>query len=297
MADFAKVMVSQLSKSQIFKDYASAFSEATRMPISFQPPEAWQLPQRGKKYENPFCALLAQTSRSCAMCLDVHGKLTEASTDGSKTTMCFAGLYETAVPVRAGNDILGYLKTGQVAQRAVTQAQFNKIAKQLMDWGVNTDLQKLEDAYFHTHVISQSSYNAVVRLLEVFAKHLSLAAEQIATQQDNNESPLIRKVKAFVEENKDEDISIRDAAKVVNISSFYFCKVFKKATGLTFTQYLSLVRIAKAKNLLLNPHLRVSEIAYEVGYQSLTHFNRVFRKLVGECPRDYRERMVASCKG
>jgi AraC-like DNA-binding protein len=75
------------------------------------------------------------------------------------------------------------------------------------------------------------------------------------------------------------------------VSTFYFCKMFKKATGLTFTDYLGRLRVEKAKNLLLNPHLRVSEIAYTVGFQSLTHFNRVFRKLTGESPTDFREKL------
>jgi AraC-like DNA-binding protein len=75
------------------------------------------------------------------------------------------------------------------------------------------------------------------------------------------------------------------------VSTFYFRKMFKKATGLTLTDYLGRVRVEKAKNLLLNPHLRVSEIAYTVGFQSLTHFNRVFRKLTGESPTDFREKL------
>ena len=56
-------------------------------------------------------------------------------------------------------------------------------------------------------------------------------------------------------------------AQVVNMSAFYFCKSFKKATGMTFTEYLARVRVEKVKNLLLNPNLRVSEIAFEVGFQ------------------------------
>jgi AraC-like DNA-binding protein len=75
----------------------------------------------------------------------------------------------------------------------------------------------------------------------------------------------------------------------MHVSTFYFCKMFKKATGLTFTDYLSRVRVEKAKALLLNPHLRISEIAYDVGFQSLTHFNRMFRKIVGQSPTVYRE--------
>ena len=57
-------------------------------------------------------------------------------------------------------------------------------------------------------------------------------------------------------------------------------------------RYLSRVRIEKSKNLLLNPNLRVSEIAFEVGFQSLTHFNRVFKKVLGQTPTDYRAQLL-----
>lgn len=72
------------------------------------------------------------------------------------------------------------------------------------------------------------------------------------------------------------------------MSAFYFCKVFKGATGLTFTDYIARARIEKTKQLLLNPHMRVSEAAYEAGFQSLSQFNRVFRRIVGESPTTYR---------
>ena len=102
---------------------------------------------------------------------------------------------------------------------------------------------------------------------------------------------MITRAKAYINENQTEDLSLGMVAKAVNASSYYFCKMFKKATGINFTDYLSRVRIEKAKNLLLNPNLRVSEIAYEVGFQSLTHFNRVFRKQCGVSPTSYREKL------
>ena len=84
----------------------------------------------------------------------------------------------------------------------------------------------------------------------------------------------------------------RQVAKAVNTSTFYFCKMLKKVTGINFTDYLSRVRIEKSKNLLLNPNLRVSEIAFEVGFQSLTHFNRVFKKILGQSPTEYRAQLL-----
>jgi AraC-like DNA-binding protein len=83
-------------------------------------------------------------------------------------------------------------------------------------------------------------------------------------------------------------LSLPQVAQFAYASPFYFCKLFKRATGLTFTNFLSCVRIERSKNLLINPQLRVSEIAYEVGFQSLTHFNRVFQKLLGQSPTEYR---------
>ena len=117
---------------------------------------------------------------------------------------------------------------------------------------------------------------------------------QIVLSQSNSEPPVISRAKAFIAENQAEDITLGQVAKAVNTSTFYFCKMFKKVTGINFTDYVSRVRIEKAKNLLLNPNLRISEIAYAVGFQSLTHFNRVFKKISGNSPTDYRAHLARS---
>jgi AraC-like DNA-binding protein len=105
------------------------------------------------------------------------------------------------------------------------------------------------------------------------------------------ESPAMAKARIFIAERHAEEISLTQVSGAVNMSAFYFCKVFKKATGMTFTDYLARVRVEKIKNLLLNPHKRVSEAAYEAGFQSLSQFNRVFRRITGEAPSAYRERL------
>jgi AraC-like DNA-binding protein len=83
----------------------------------------------------------------------------------------------------------------------------------------------------------------------------------------------------------------------MHVSTFYFCKVFRKAVGITFTDCLGRIRVEQAKRLLLNPHLRVSEIAYAVGFQSLTHFNRMFRQLTGESPTRFRDKVTSRAGG
>lgn len=282
-------LLQQLTRSKIFQDYERAFSEATQLPLSLRSIEIWNIAQRGKKHENPFCALLAQSNRSCAACLEVQHEITEAKSDKSKTVTCFAGLSDSAVPVHLGEKVIGFLQTGQVSLRTPTKVQFQRVVRQLVEWGITVDLSQLEEAYFQSRVLTPPQYQAMVRLLEIFAQHLSAISNQIAVQESNSEPPIIHRAKEFIDQHKSDPISLSEVARALNVSTFYFCKLFKKATGLNFTEYLSRMRIEKAKNLLLNPNLRVSEIAYEVGFQSLTHFNRVFLRIVGRSPTSFRD--------
>jgi len=283
-----KNLLEKLSRSRIYQDYERAFNEATSLPLTLRPMETMGSPLHGKKNENPFCSLMAQTNRTCAACLETQQKMAESAESGGGTVVCFAGLCDSAVPIRIGDELIGFLQTGQIALKKPTRARFDKIASQLIEWGVKADLKRLEETYFHTRVLEKKQYESMVHLLEVFAQHLAIIANQLAVQETTAEPPMIRKAKEFIERRKADDLSLSDVAKAVNSSTFYFCKMFKKATGLHFTDYLSRVRIEKAKNLLLNPHLRISEIAFQVGFQSLTHFNRVFRKIVGQSPTAYR---------
>lgn len=286
-----KRLIEQLTRSQIYQDYEKAFSQATGLPLTLRPPEVWTMAHQGKKHQNPFCALISEQSRSCSACLQAQERASEGATDGPNTIVCFAGLCDTAVPVRIGNELIGFLQTGQVLLKKPGKSVFNKTTKLLLEWGLKSDLKKLEDAYFHSRVLTPKEYEAMVRLLVIFAQHLSLVSNQLLVQQTNAEPPAITQAKKFIQEHQSEDITLSQVAKSANASTFYFCKMFKKATGLHFTKYLARVRIEKAKNLLLNPNLRISEIAYEVGFQSLTHFNRVFKKIVGQSPTEYRKQL------
>jgi len=283
-----KNFVDILTHSKIYQDYERAFTDATGMPVSLRPVESWQLPHRGKKSENTFCSMMAQRSGSCAACLRMQEQLSQTAKVETQTLTCFAGMSDTAVPVKLGENLIGFLQTGQVFRRKPTEAQFSRVAKQLEEWGVTGENGDIRDAYFSTRVLTRRQHDAMVTLLRIFALHLSTVSNQVLVRQQNAEPPMITRAKDFISKNQGEALSLGQVAKAVNTSTFYFCKMFKKATGLNFTDYVSRTRIEKAKNLLLNPNLRVSEIAFEVGFQSLTHFNRVFKKIVGESPTEYR---------
>jgi uncharacterized membrane protein YphA (DoxX/SURF4 family) len=186
--------------------------------------------------------MLAKSNLTCAACLEMQKQLEDNPGLGAKTVTCFAGLCETAVPVRAGDKVIGYLQTGQVAMRKPSPVQFSKITQQLLDWGI--DLASLEDAYYHSRTLSPQQYSAMVKVLEVFAGHPSTLANQLIVQQDEAESPLIRRARAYILANQADPIDLDKVAHALRVSTFYFCKMFKKATGLTLpgTQGAELAR-------------------------------------------------------
>ena len=285
-------LIDRLVGSQIFRDYERAFSEATGLPVALRPVECWQLTHHGRARENRFCAILSGNSRACGACLQVQQQLSETAGAEPRSVTCPAGLTDIAVPVRMGEQLIGFLQTGQVFRRAPNAAQFDKTAKLVAAWGVKVELEELRDAYFSGVVMNSRQHDSVVKLLTIFAQHLSLVCNQIAMQQTHSEPPVITKAKDYIRQHLGEDLSLGQVAKAVNTSSFYFCKIFKRSTGINFTDFLARLRIENAMNLLLNPNLRVSEIAYEVGFQSLTHFNRVFKRINGQSPTEYRAHLA-----
>lgn len=287
----SREFVDKLKRSRIYKDYEQAFRDTTGLPINLRVIEAFDLPHHNDPNENPFCALMAKSNQSCAACL-LHQRKVEESAGIEPTTLkCFAGMCDSSVPVRVGEDLVAFLQTGQVFLEKPDKRRFSGVAKQLLKFGVDFDLKKTEEAWFQGRVLDRRQYDSILRLLSIFAQHLSSLGQELAVQAEHGEAPAITKARALIATRHGEDLALDDVAKSVNMSAFYFCKTFKKATGMTFTNYLARVRVEKVKNLLLNPHKRVSEAAFEAGFQSLSQFNRVFRRIAGQSPKAYREQL------
>jgi AraC-like DNA-binding protein len=291
MIDDHKQLIEALQSSALFQDYQRSFSEATGLPVILRAVECWQLPFHGHRRENAFCSIVAQRSRTSACCLQVQQGLAEQTVDGPETTVCPFGLSDSAVPVRVGERVVGYLQTGQIFRRRPSERQFRRVMTLARRWGVQTEEAVLREAYFSGKVLEGKQHDHILKLLSIFAQHLSLISNQIVVQQRSLEPPVITKAKEFIAEHQTDDLTLSQVARAVNTSTFYFCKMFKKVTGLNFTDYVSRLRVERARNLLLNKNLRVSEIAYEVGFQSLTHFNRVFKRILGVSPTQYRARL------
>lgn len=285
-------LVGRLQTSEIFRDYQQAFQAATGLPLMLRAPGAFQAPLAGARNVNPFCALMAARSKTCAACLE-HQQRAEAAAavEGAATLECAVGLNDSLVPVRLGETVVAYLQTGQVMFRAPTERQFRAALKELGRWATFDDVAALREAYFRTRVLARGHYQAMLRLLASFAEHLAMVANEVMIKRAAAEPPAVARARAFIAEHLGEPLSLEQVARAANMSAFYFCKVFKGGTGLTLTHYIARARIERTRQLLLNPNTRISEAAYEAGFQSLSQFNRVFRRIAGESPSAYREHL------
>jgi len=286
-----KQLIDALLRSRLFRDYESVFTKATGLPLTLRPLEYWQLAHHGKKNENAFCAMLAEHPATLGVCLQAHENMIRHTGVLPHTVTCPFGLTETAVPVKLGGKTIGYLRIGQVLRRSPNRADTEKVKRTLAEHGFRFT-HEVRKAWEHNPLIPPDKYGATVRLLTFFAEQLSALTNQIMLEKENAEPLMVRKAREYIAINKGASFSLADVAKASGASVFHFCKVFKKTTGLTFTDYVARVRLEDAKAELLNPNRRISEIAYDVGFQSLTQFNRVFKRIFGESPTQFRAHLL-----
>ena len=102
---------------------------------------------------------------------------------------------------------------------------------------------------------------------------------------------LVDTVRKYIDENYQKDISLDEISRMVNISPYYFSKLFKQGTGENFIEYLTRTRMRQACVCLRNPDYSIKQICAMVGYSDPNYFSRIFKKYEGVNPSEYRERM------
>jgi AraC-like DNA-binding protein len=140
-----------------------------------------------------------------------------------------------------------------------------------------------------------SPFDFFMQSLHILKKlALSKDFELLHTQTYNNryskkEQERIRQIYALIDERYQNKITVDEVAELCNLTKPAFCRYFKKATGNTFVSFLNQYRISQAKRMLLMGK-NISETCYECGFESLSYFNRTFKKITEENPSEFRKR-------
>ncbi len=96
----------------------------------------------------------------------------------------------------------------------------------------------------------------------------------------------------YIQANIHHDISLAELAAIARLSPYHFCRAFKESVGVPPHRYQMGRRIERAKTLLADPSLSISDVATAIGYGSLSRFSALFRQVTGHSPRDFRRKMI-----
>ena len=147
------------------------------------------------------------------------------------------------------------------------------------------------------HFLSRQDYlpsllalNSVDEIQQWFVNKISAACRDVVSSREKQSSSSVERAKNFIMERYNKDISLDEVSKEVDISPYYFSKLFKEETGENFIEYLTSIRINKAKQLITGSDMSMKEICTEVGYSDPNYFSRIFKKNVGVTPTEYKEK-------
>ncbi len=233
-----------------------------------------KLPHRQEIHSGIMCEdFKAQNFNRCYRCrkrTDYKALKTKKDFGG----ICVNGIFEYVRPVVIKDEVACIIYIGNILDNEKGYPRLKKLIGE-REWLLDTlekdfDMEKCQEL---GHLIE--SYIRV--LLETYTK-------------SSDSNPVVDNIKSYIEDNLEFDIKISHIAKLFHYNEQYFGRFFKKETGKSFSDYLSLRRLIKAANLLKNTDDTILLIANKSGFNNVTYFNKVFKKMYGITPSEYRKK-------
>lgn len=242
--------------------------------------ELCKLPQGREFHYSPVCNKFKKESRkSYFKCFHCSNYVIKKVIKSKKTVqgICINGIYEYTHPVIINDDVACIIFIGNI----LNTAEQSEKTKKLM----NTEDMPLST--LQTDFSPQQCKNTCL-LIEDYILHLL----EKAPANTHSENLLIENIQNYISANLGFDISIKDIAEIFHYNPNYLGRLFKKETGLSFNQYITLCRINKAKELLINTKQSCIEISNKIGFNNVTYFNSIFKKHTGMTPKEYKKEKI-----
>lgn len=216
--------------------------------------------------------------------------------------------HEETYPVDLEKKLFAELKNGEVDHAVATaETYYDLIAGLHGEYLMNMRLKVLEFVLYAEHLAYNSGgmtyqfrgradylptvmgLDDVLSLREWFLEKMGEAARNVSAKASEKSMGAVEAAKAYIQNNYSRDISLDEVSQKVNISPYYFSKIFKEDVGEGFVEYLTGIRMEKAKELLTTTEYSMKEICSMVGYADPNYFSRSFKKKVGVTPTEYKQ--------
>lgn len=197
-----------------------------------------------------------------------------------------------SVPVEMGGRVIAHVSLDPVRLSDGEFASFDDAARRMLDEGsAAAEVRTAQACFLKLPVVTRERSEALATMLQFFGTQLSEFAERLFLQTVDTEPDAVRKARHYILNHLTSPLTLDEVAQHAGVSPFHFCKIFKRATSLTFTDFVNRARVEHAKRLLLKPQTRITEVAYDVGFQSLSQFNRSFRRVTAQSPTEFRSHL------
>lgn len=216
--------------------------------------------------------------------------------------------YESDYPIDLERRLFDSVEKGAVESTVAAAGEyFDWMTGQGTDAVMNTRLKTIEFVLWAEHIAYDNggmTYRFTDRedylpmcfntedmntLKSWFVNKMGQASQNIMSKRTEKSDSQIEAAVTYIKDNFCNNISLDDVSRVINISPYYFSKLFKEETGEGFVEYLTRLRVEKAKELLIGTDMPMKEICQEVGYPDPNYFSRIFKKSFGVTPTEYKE--------
>lgn len=283
-----------LTGSPIVRELIESLHQVTGWEIQLQPSRLCsQLPPI-EFGENSFCKVVSKTKgdhlaicRQCSWLLDqTDGK------NGVTQVECFAGLTQIGAPIRVNGLHVATLIGGKPRVKSKKASLSRKLDVAVAKAARTSKSGHLKRAWSHLPARSHADIRAMSQILVIQARFLAAHAAELEVSTSASDTGLVARGKRLVHQSPTKPPRMAEVARRLSVSPQYFCRLFRKTTGLSFVEYCTHLRIQKAKGLLQQPGILVKQVAMECGFTSMAYFDRVFHKSVGFSPHEYQANIV-----
>lgn len=241
----------------------------------------------------PFCRWMAANAIGrtlCGMC--DQGRFLEARRGAlALRYRCHAGLREFIVPVIRNGEMIALLQCGQVHDRPPTRTEWQIARQDLVAAGIKSGpLRKL---FHQNRVLGEDRQADLLSVLELVAYRLAHADEQRLLPEPGQTGLQLGRAVTFIEVHLAGRLTLHVIARAAGMSIRSLIRLFGKEVGTSVVEFILRRRIARASDLLRRTDHTCAEIAFEVGFGSVQHFNRIFRRYQLTSPRQWRQRLLA----
>jgi AraC-like DNA-binding protein len=199
---------------------------------------------------------------------------------------CHAGLREFIVPVIRHGETLALLQCGQVHDRPPTPSQWRDARKDLVAAGI--DARPLRKLFRKNRVMTPDRQDDLLNLMELIASRLTHADEHRLRPEPGRMQAQLGRAVTFIEVHLSERLPLPMIAHVAGVSTRNLTRLFRREFSSTVVEFILRRRISRARDRLRNTDRTCAEIAFETGFGSVQHFNRIFRRIEGVSPREWR---------